>query len=184
MTSTSQHVQRSTTRRGEPAVVARYADLATARRAVETLENKGVDGDDIVLAGWRARAARRSGHVSAADRELVRYVARKAVLGIAVGAVVGVIVGALAGAVIAWAWSGSGFPGWGVLIGAGALAIAALGSRVGAMVDVERHAGFSDAWGLTLQDVPDGSVWILLFDDSSTARVAIETTAPEEFEVR
>jgi hypothetical protein len=48
------------------------------------------------------------------------------------------------------------------------------------MAEVAGHIGFSEAWTLTLQDIPDGSIWVLLFDENHRAREALLRTNPVE----
>lgn len=179
MASTSDPRARAPERQGTPAAAACYPSLEVARTAIKALEDHGVDGDDLVLAGWRARAAARSHHRDPADAQLVQIVARRSALGIVVGALIGAALGAAIGALILLAWPGTLDDGWIVVVGATGFG-AGVVALLGAYTEVERHVGFSEAWPLTLQDVPDGSVWVLLFDDGIHAREALQATGPEE----
>jgi hypothetical protein len=164
---------------GDPAAAARFESLAAARDAIERLEGHGVDGDDLVLAGWRARATASSQRRVGADGRLVRYVGRKTLGGIVLGGVLGTLVGAALGAAMAVIWPDT-FDRWWPPVAIGAFFLSGLGALLGAFFQVERHVGFSEAWTLTLQDVPDGSIWVLLFDGSLSARAALEATQPAE----
>src|SRR5688572_27687577 len=98
-------------RQGVPAAMARYESLDDARRAIQKLEGHGVDGADVALAGWRARAAERSRRKEGADGRLVRHMTRSVVRGSVLGAVVGTLCGAVVAGIVIWAWSGE-FNAW------------------------------------------------------------------------
>ena len=179
MTMTNGRLRRAPDRQGTPAAIARYATLGDARDAIQTLEGSGVDGVDIVLAGWRARAAERSQQKGGADGQFVRHMTRSVFRGSVLGGVVGLVLGAIVAGVVVLAWPGELHSAWlAFVIGAGFGM--GLGALVGAFIDVEKHVGFSDAWALTLQDIPDGSLWLLLFDDGERARDALLRTNPVE----
>ncbi len=179
MAVANNRLRRAPERQGAPAAMARYATLGDAREAIETLEANRVDGVDIVLAGWRAQAAERSQRQGSPDGKFVRYMTRNVLRGSLLGGLVGVVIGAIVGGIAIVAWPGE-LDSWELVL---ALALgfgAGLGALVGAFLDVERHVGFSDAWSLTLQEIPDGSIWVLLFDDGDKARDALLRTTPVE----
>ena len=179
MAVTNHRQRRAPDRQGAPAAMARYATLGDAREAIEMLEANGVDGVDIVLAGWRAQAAERSQRKGAPDGQFVRYMTRDVLRGSLIGGMAGLLIGAIVGSIAIAVWPGE-LNSWGLVL---ALCVGfgtGLGALVGAFLDFERHVGFSDAWSLTLQDIPDGSIWVLLFDDGDKAREALLRTTPVE----
>src|SRR5213593_378512 len=93
MTTTNGRLRRAPDRQGTPAAMARYATISDARAAIQTLESHGVDGVDIVLAGWRAEAAARSRRKSSADGQFVRYLTRDVLRGSVLGGIVGAVAG-------------------------------------------------------------------------------------------
>jgi MFS family permease len=177
MTLTKSSLRRAPERGGAPSAMARYATLTDARSAIEALERHGVDGVDIVLAGWRADAAERSRRTSGADGQFVRYLGWSVIRGAVPGGVIGMLLGAIAAGIVLAFWD---VRAWGLVLGFCAGFGAGLGALIGSFVDVERHVGFSDAWALTLQDIPDGSIWVLVFDHTDRARDVVLRTNPVE----
>src|SRR5207247_2662272 len=88
-----------------------------------------------------------------------RVVAGRLVSGILLGAALGAVTGTLiAGiAVIVMRVSTPMVP-------VGASLGLLFGATTGALLAIERGTGFSDAWMLTFADVPDGRVWLAVWD--------------------
>jgi len=151
----------------EGIVETRYLDLdgdgvPDALQVVEAIAvDDGADGAPVPMAGWCTTSG------------------RKALRGITIGAIAGALVGAAVGAIAAAVWPDTS-DSWWLIIAVSAFFLSGMGALLGAFFQVERHVGFSEAWTLTLQDVPDGSIWLLLFDESLPAREAREATASEE----
>jgi hypothetical protein len=79
---------------------ARFATLEQARKAIEVLERKGVEADDIHLEGPGAQVARRpvtNDEQRSRDQAVTGAVGRRAAMGGALGAVVGAAAGLLIG---------------------------------------------------------------------------------------
>jgi hypothetical protein len=134
--------------------------MDAARTAIEALENAGVDGDDIDLLGRRAEAARTPTSPARADRRAAVHMAKRIALGAAVGAVAGAVVGVALGLLVLAITSTGGGGG---LVFAFALVGVGMGVVVTVFFSVERGVGFSDAWPLTFEDGPEGSVWVAVY---------------------
>src|ERR1044071_7859630 len=81
--------------RGQPTFLARYGTLVDVRHAIDTLEARGIDGDDITLVG-------RSGelpHMTDRRRSDSRVLSHT-MLALAIGVVGGPLFGAVVGAVV------------------------------------------------------------------------------------
>ncbi len=162
-------------------VVATYADMETARKAIDALERAGVDGEDISLLGRHADAAAAELETRQRDAHLVGDVAEKATKGGAVGSVVGAIAGA-----VAFVIPGVG-PALGVGIWAGALGGAIAGGAVGGVAGGVGAIDQSEAWELTYDDVAEGKVLVATHaetdEDAETHKRLLEGVGPEKLEV-
>jgi hypothetical protein len=142
-------------------VVATYADMEAARRAMSALERAGVDGDDISLLGRRADEAATATETSERDAHLAGDVGRRTLVGGAAGAAVGAAAGAVAFAI----------PGVGPAIGAGIWATtlggAVGGGAVGGVVGGISSLDLSDDWELTYDDVRAGRVLVAAHTDDA-----------------
>jgi hypothetical protein len=165
------------------AVAANFSDMEAARAAIEALENAGVDGDDIDLLGRRADAARTPTRPGRADRRVAGHMARSIALGAVIGAAAGAAVGVVLGLIVLAATSTGGGAG---LVFAFALVGVGLGVVVTVFLSFERSVGLSDAWPLTFEDVPEGSVWVAVYSrDPKTERRAYEAlTGLEPLDLR
>lgn len=168
------------TRIAAPRLAARFASMEGARRAIQRLENAGIDGDDIELMGAGSHTARRPKSPTMEDRRTGRYVAPRVVAGTVVGGAMGALVGAVIGLALWLALSMSA----GVIL-AGALAGALIGSVVGTYVLFERTVGFSESWSLTFaSDEGAGSLWVAVHvaepDMIERARDVLEAADPLE----
>ncbi|HEX6311955.1 MAG TPA: hypothetical protein VF152_10035 [Acidimicrobiia bacterium] len=142
------------------AVAASFPDMEAARGAIEALENVGVDGDDIDLLGQRAEAARVPSSPSRADRRVAGHMARRIALGAVVGAGAGALVGVVLGLIVLAVTSVGG--GAGLVFAFGLIGVG-MGVVVMVFLSFERSVGFSDAWPLTFEDAPEGSVWVAIY---------------------
>jgi hypothetical protein len=142
------------------AVAASFADMAGARGAVEALEHAGVDGDEIELVGESADAARMPTSPARPDRRMAVHIVQRLAVGAVIGAAAGAVVGAALGLTLVAATSTGGGAG---LVFALGIAGLGLGGVVSAFLSFERTVGLSDAWPLTFEDVPDGSVWVAVY---------------------
>jgi len=146
------------------AVTASFPDMAGARGAVEALEHAGVDGDEIELVGAPADAARTPTSPARPDRRMAVHIVRRLGIGAVVGAAAGAVVGVLLGLILVAATSTGGGAG---LVFALGIAGLGLGGVVSAFLSFERTVGLSDAWPLTFEDVPEGSVWVAVYSRAS-----------------
>jgi outer membrane lipoprotein SlyB len=168
------------TRLAAPKLAARFASMEDARHAIQELENAGIDGDDIELAGAGTERARRPKSPTMEDRRAGRYVAPRVAVGTVVGGVGGAVVGAAAGLAI---WLG--FSMSAALIFLCALAGAFIGSVVGTYIRFERTVGFSQSWSLTFAaDDGAGPLWVTVHvtaaDRVDLARRVLEGAHPLE----
>jgi hypothetical protein len=147
------------------AVAAEFRDMQAARAAIEALENAGVDGDAIDLLGRRADAARNPTSPAGADRRTGVYMAKRIALGALVGAGVGALVGVLLGLLVLAVTSTGG--GGGLVFAFGLVGVG-LGVVVAVFLSFERSVGLSEAWPLTFEDVPEGSVWVAVYSRDPT----------------
>lgn len=165
------------------AVVARYAEMAHARRAFNALQNHGVDGSDIRLAGHEAQASKRRAEAPGAfedfDERLVRHVGPRVALGAAAGGLLGVALGLVGAAVIAAIIEVDAALALFVLT---MLIFAGIGAALGAFITFERTVGYDDTWELTLDETTDHGVWIVVRvrgdGDGSQIVKALERHAP------
>ena len=120
-------------------VTATYSDMASARKAIQSLERHGVDGHDITLLGDADTAALRRDNIER-DERLITYVARSAAMGAVFGAMVGGLLGTITGVLI-FPWLSGAM--WGTA-GGGAILGAALGVLLGGIVRLpQSNAGLA-----------------------------------------
>jgi hypothetical protein len=160
-----------TDRVAEPTVVATFAGLTEARHAIEALQRR-VDGSDIALLGERAPAAADTPRTREADRRAVVGLVSITVLGVIYGAIAGVVLGAIGAALIVAFSDAPAGPTFLISILAGALLLAATWP----VFTAESKIGYSDAWDLTLADVPDGPVRVGVRTHDDSERVWVEST--------
>jgi enoyl-CoA hydratase/carnithine racemase len=136
--------------------------MDAARVAIESLENAGIDGDDIELLGQPVESARPAPNPKVVDKRVARHLLPRIAVGALFGAAAGVGLGLAVALVLVLAsvsesLGGAGFVFAITLVGVG------LGAVVGALINFERSVGLSDAWPLTFDDVPDGVVWLAVY---------------------
>jgi hypothetical protein len=165
---------------GRPRLIARYASMDDARKAIAHLEAHGVDGDDIALIGDPALMAERAQTWPRTDRRFLRTFKRW----VAVGTAGGILVGAVVGAVIAGllVLVGSDFPDNGWLFALIVAFFAVCGGLIGCYAVLLRRSAFSESWPLTFEEVP-GEVWLAIYTDPDRVRRAVEATAALEMQV-
>ena len=175
------HARTTRTPGTTPAVAASFADMTAARGAIEALELVGVDGDEIELLGQRADAARTPTSPARPDRRMAVHILRRLGIGAVIGAAGGAVIGVVLGLILLAATSTGGGA---ALVFALGLAGLGLGVVVSVFLSFERTVGLSDAWPLTFEDVPEGSVWVAVYSrDARTqdrARDALAGQRPIE----
>ena len=157
--------------------------MDAARVAIESLENAGIDGDDIELLGQPVENARPAPNPKVVDKRVARHLLPRIAVGALFGAAAGVGFGlavALVLASVAESLGGAGFVFAITLVGVG------LGAVVGALINFERSVGLSDAWPLTFDDVPDGVVWLAVYtaDRQAVNRAADRLAEHHPLELR
>jgi hypothetical protein len=166
-------------RDGVPGVMARFPDVESAREAINALEGRGIDGVDVTLLGDRAVAAEHTRTRAVPDRNVLRHATKLVVR----GSVLGTIGGLLASGLVV---------GIGLLVSADVrdhalaqvmivVAFTFLGGIVGSFFSIEQGVGYSEAWYLSFQDIPDGEIWVAVFDRPD---VAHDVLADRALEVR
>jgi hypothetical protein len=146
---------------GRPSLVARYASLRDVRRAIDTLEGAGVDGDHLTIVAavddMPGGTDRRR-----TDARLLSHTMLALAVGVLGGALVGALLGAVLIGVVLLAWQGLEASGWIFLL----LTVwfAAGGAVLGCFFAVSKVVGFSESWPLTFEDENDGPVWLAVFE--------------------
>ena len=149
------------------AVAASFPSMEAARVAIESLENAGIDGDDIELLGQPVEGARPPENPKRVDKRVASHLFPRVVAGVLIGAAIGAVLGLVLGLALAGTFSGldgAPFVAAIILLGIG------LGAVVGAFISFERSVGLSDAWPLTFQDVSEGPVWVAVYADDLRTR--------------
>lgn len=141
-----------TGRLADPTVVATFAGLAEARRAIEALQYR-IDATHMTLMGARAEAAETGARERVADREVTDRVKWQLFRGGVLGAVIGAAIGAIVGVVLVASTSAPG-----VTVVVTTLVLALLLSAFWPYGTVISKLGNNDAWEETLAGVPDGPV--------------------------
>lgn len=165
-------------RDGRPSVLARYRSLREVRSAIEALESRGVDGDDLALVGEAALAAEHTHDRAVTDRRFLRSTGAAVAAGVVVGALVGALIGAAILGITFAIWQPSAGSGW--VFALMTAWFAAGGAVFGAFAAVSRRVGFSESWPLTFEDEPDEPLWLAVYDDRPDLRDAVVATHPEE----
>jgi hypothetical protein len=174
-------------------VMAQFVELEAVRTGFTTLQNGGVDADDIRIGGDRAEkvqaATADESERAQLDQQLEHFVAGRVIRGVALGAFVGALIGAVIAAIavsLVDLRSAQRPLVFVVLL----VALAALGGVLGAFLSVERSVGYDDTWQLTLDTEHEGSTWIAVRVSDDDARDAVlellRNTNPEpsKIEVR
>jgi len=160
-----------TGRIARPTVVATFAGLTEARRAIETLEHR-IDGAHVSLLGARADAAADAPRTDASDIRATRRLARITVVGAVIGALVGAGVAAVVAAIVVAVTGAPAGATFAIAVIVGALLVAAMGP----IITAERTLGYGPAWELTLADVADGPVRVGVRTHDDAERQWVETT--------
>jgi hypothetical protein len=158
-------------------LLARYASLRDVRRAIDTLEGDGVDGDHLTIV---APADDMPGGTDRrrADSRLLSHTMVALAAGVLGGAVLGALVGAALVGLVILVWTGLDATGWIFLL----LTVwfAAGGAVLGCFYAVSKVVGFSESWPLTFEDEIDGPVWLAVFQEvDEPAELAERTHALE-----
>jgi hypothetical protein len=161
-------------------VTARYPDMARARRAVEGLEEQGVEANDITLTG-EAAARAQAQDTAQRDRVFLQHTTRTALQGIAFGGGIGLVVGLLLGVLTAVITGAPMQEGMAIVaFGAGG---AIAGAGVGLLVSFLARQKQSQAWETSLAEVP-GPVTVGVHTNNAdafqAAVIALEGTSPQE----
>jgi len=163
---------------GRPSLLARYRSLREVRAAIDLLEARGVDGDDIALVGPAALAVERTPDRRRTDRRFLHTTAEAIAAGIVVGALVGAMIGAALMGVTFAIWEPATSPGW--VFALMSAWFAAGGAVFGAFAAVARRVGFSESWPLTFEDEPDEPLWVAVYDDRADLPETVGATHPSE----
>jgi hypothetical protein len=147
---------------GRPSLVARYASLVDVRRAIDTLEGAGVDGDHLTIV---AAAGDMPGGTNRrrADARLLSHTMLALAAGVLGGALLGALVGAAVIGLVLLVWQSLDATGWVFLL----LTVwfAAGGAVLGCFFAVSKVVGFSESWPLTFEDETNSPVWLAVFDE-------------------
>jgi len=138
-------------------VVAEYADMAAARRAIDALQFGGVEATRIALLGEAAESARRADaqrNMAGRDTPLMWRIIWRGFLWSIVGGVLGVALGLVFGLL------GVGLPGYGGSLGIQIASWAMFAHVAGALWGAYAAISSGDAWEATFQSGPTGPVVI------------------------
>jgi hypothetical protein len=153
--------------------------MTDARAAIEALENKGIDGSDIVLAGRVAHEASAPGDEEPTDERMTRHVGSRVITGAVIGGSIGAAVGAALGLLVTVVSSVDASVIFGSVL-AGLL----IGAIAGTFVSFERGVGHSESWELTFHDPASGAVWVTIATDEpemiGTATEVLHSLHPME----
>jgi hypothetical protein len=158
------------------AVVARFREPDDARIAYTSLQNAGIDAADIRVGGRRADEVESDAMLEREREQLDARLGRFVTRSVVVGSIAGALAGAVLGVVGGWLASeladvqGSRRPLLFVVI---VVALAGLGSVLGALLSVERSIGLDDTWQLTLDAQHDGDMWLAVRVADEDAQVAV-----------
>ncbi|MDQ6839162.1 MAG: hypothetical protein M3137_12740 [Actinomycetota bacterium] len=162
-------------------VVATFADMESARGAVDALGRAGIEAEDISLLGRAVEEARNDTDTRLRDLEATGEIAKRAGAGIAAGGTLGALAGVAAFAI----------PGVGPVVGTGILAAVAGGSvagaSVGGMVGGVAGVSLEEDWDLTFHDsVRAGGVLVAVHaaekDDVDKATKVLESEHPQRID--
>lgn len=163
--------------RGAPSFLARYGTLVDVRHAIDAIEAKGVDGDDITIVGRRGELPRMTDRRRADSRVLSHTMLALAV-GVLGGALAGAAIGAVVVGLAVLLWPGLKATGWVFLLIT--VWFAAGGAVLGCFTAVSKVVGFSESWPLTFEDETDGPLWLAVYEEIDDPRdLAASTHALE-----
>jgi hypothetical protein len=163
---------------GAPALLAQYAHLTAARRAIQQLEQHGVDGDDIALVGSAARALERGARRERSDSRVLSHAGLAIALGVLAGGALGALLGAALVGVAVLLWSNLDARAW--VFGLMVAWFAAGGALLGAFAGVSRAIGFSESMAITYEGDPAAPPWLAVYGPRETLLPLVEATEPIE----
>lgn len=131
-------------------VVAAFPDMAAARGAIDALQRRGVDGNNISLLGRAAEEVRNDLSTEERDAGVAKDVSKSAAIGTAAGVSAGALAG-LVGGLVAFGIPGIG-PAVGTAIWATTLGGAGVGAAIGGLVGGTSAISTSPAWGNTFKE--------------------------------
>src|SRR5689334_21973791 len=147
-----------------PPHMARYGSLPDARHAIETLEARGIDGDDIALVGEAAVEAENNPKRVERDRKFLRHTVVSEALGAIAGGLAGIAIGAVCIGAVVLLWpDGIDHPLWAFAFVCGF--VMAAGMVLGGFTAIARHTGFSESWDATFGDDAGADIWLALYRD-------------------
>lgn len=147
--------------RGRPSLMACYGTLADVRRAIDTLEAQGVDGDHLTLIG-RAGELPRQTDRRRVDSRILSHTMLALTLGVLGGALAGGALGAVVVGLTILLWPGLEATGW--VFALITVWFAAGGSVLGGFTAISKVVGFSESWPLTFEDETDGPLWLAVYE--------------------
>jgi hypothetical protein len=162
---------------GRPSLLARYRSLPDLRHAIDTLEGEGIDGDHLTMVARRQDMPGGTDR-HRADSRMLSHTMLYLALGVIIGAIAGAAFGAALIGLVLLLWPDLHATGWIMLM----LTVwfAAGGAVLGCFTAVSRVVGFSESWGLTFEDEPEGPVWLAVFEEvDDPAELADHTHAVE-----
>ncbi len=142
-------------------VIATFAGMEAARRAIQALQMAGIDASQITLFGPAADEAAAGLDVREADERFTAVMWRRMWVGGVVGASLGALLG---GAVAAVVLTGAG-PGAVEVFWAAVVGTAVLGLGTGMATGATSSAQMSRAWELTFHTVLPGAVGVSVHTD-------------------
>jgi hypothetical protein len=159
--------------------MARYPDLRAARRAIESLEAAGIDGNDIALVGEGALEAEHVDRRPERDARVLGHVTKWVLLGALLGAVIAAPISALCVGAVVLLWPGGlSHPLWAfaLVVGWGIVA----GLILGGFSALSRKTGFSESWEATFGDPGGRPVWLAIYTEDAAAVRTLPGTDPVE----
>lgn len=147
---------------GRPSVLARYASLPDLRRAIDTLESEGIDGDHLTIVA-PADDMPQGTDRRRADSRVLSHTMLALAAGVVGGALVGGVIGAVLVGLVVLVWPNLDASGW--VFSLLTVWFAAGGAVLGCFFAISKVVGFSESWPLTFEDEIDGPVWLAVFED-------------------
>jgi hypothetical protein len=148
--------------RGQPTFLARYGTLVDVRHAIDTLEARGVDGDDITLVGRAGELPRKTDR-RRADARVLSHTMLALAIGVVGGALVGAAIGAVVVGLAVLLWPNLDATEW--VFALITVWFAVGGSVLGCFTAISKVVGFSESWPLTFEDAANGPVWLAVYDE-------------------